>query len=417
MTSPPIPDVLFLRPPSEDQTAVEVREPIERPGEPTPDVRFSSPTLSEVSIDPTVPIPHTRFQPRSTSAPIASPDPAKSESEASLAPAGGTSKPDTKSIVDLPARDRREPASRQNLESKTNAPENDQTKAPFPGSPSVGPSSTATPVSRTPLSARLPAYDPAVRPQVEPSWLVDRFQWNPISDRIMRHNPAALADFYRELRASISSTSSASRVLAIAGLGRHVGTTTLAQVAIRLLEKGQRQNPLPFQETSRPNLVIDASLWTPSLGSQIGLRCRKSWVDLQESRDRLGEGVIADSQNRIHVMPLNCVLQRDGLEDSTDEPVLASYSIPSSGLPGVLKRLRNVLNQARDVYANVIVDLGDLDLWLGRNALQPIRQLLTNLVIVHQPPIDRRTFSHVYWDLQALELSRIHVIENATFPE
>lgn len=243
--------------------------------------------------------------------------------------------------------------------------------------------------------------------------MVETFRWNPITEQIIRYNRPALKRLIHQLQATPPAELGTARVIAVAGLGKRLGTTTLAQLLTQLLDRSERAGPrVPFAKPLRPSLLLDAGLWNPGIGQQVGLRCRRCWADIKETEQTLSEALIANSANEIHVMPLNCALQSDELDDSHCDYKALSYTIPASGIDGLLGRLESVLNKTRAGYENIILDVGDIDPWMSHQLGKRLARQATHLLLVNRDPVDRRTFSHVYWEMADAGLSNVHLIEN-----
>lgn len=265
--------------------------------------------------------------------------------------------------------------------------------------------------------AKPPIQSPAItRASVEPSWMVNQFQWSPITDQLIETNADDLARLIQEIQLA----SAPHTVIGVMGLKERVGTTSVAQLCTRLIDEAQHRQPISsFAEPIPPTLLIDANFYHPAIGDQIGLRCRRCWADLQEHRDALGDAVIANSVNRIHVMPMNCSIQEDELDRSAIQRpnMRAGYTIPASGLDGIVKRLNNVITDAKVEYGRIIVDLGTTEAWQSRTGFPAIAKQCDQILLVDQSPIDRRQFSQVYWDLTDSGISEVHLLETPSLED
>lgn len=259
----------------------------------------------------------------------------------------------------------------------------------------------------------------AATPRLSPAWRVAAFEWPQITDRIISKNSTLFAKWALQQQPC--------GVSLVLGARSNCGVSSIAMVVTRILAESQRlQNATTIPNSPQaaidrspaPILLIEANLTRPSLANRLGLYLRQCWAEqgLHGSR----ESKIANQENSIQVMPLSCaVAQREALihpggnhGDWKFDASKISYLLPESAVPSITQRLGTLIQNSRSLYQHIVVDLGALSFWDQRQQLTSIAQHADNAILVEQAPVDRRVLSECFWRLSDCQLNEVTIIEN-----
>jgi Mrp family chromosome partitioning ATPase len=171
-----------------------------------------------------------------------------------------------------------------------------QAQPPAPPAPKPEPPKTEVVAELAP-APQAPKAETAAKPEAPPpkpapsfhaAWEVDRFHWPEECDRLAR------GDAFASLAKTVAETARrGKKVIAITGIGRGEGRTTLALcLARRVAKEGVSV------------AVLDADFERPHLGRRIGIDMENGWDDVLTDDQPLTEAAVASVEDNLTVLPL-----------------------------------------------------------------------------------------------------------------
>ena len=144
-----------------------------------------------------------------------------------------------------------------------------------------------TPSAKPASFAAKPAPAPAPK-TFHPAWEVDRLTWPEACDRLAR------GDAFGPLAKTVmESARRGKKVIAITGLGRGEGRTTLALCLARRVAKEGINVAL-----------LDADFERPHLGRRVGIDMENGWDDVLTDGQPLAEAAVSSLEDNLTILPL-----------------------------------------------------------------------------------------------------------------
>ncbi len=184
------------------------------------------------------------------------------------------------------------------------------------------------------------------------AWDVQAFRWSQVTDDILTHANGVMDQLTHY---SLDILSGTENRIAIAGLKRGQGTTTIAAAISRwAVANGKRV------------LLVDADLGNPQLSRSVGLSPNVSWLNLIREDLIPSEAIIRSKASGVCIMPLAAVVT------------------PQTWPGHIYDRLGGLLEQVRHGFDLILMDVGpvgQLSNELSNHAL-----MLDALMIVDENP-------------------------------
>jgi Mrp family chromosome partitioning ATPase len=142
----------------------------------------------------------------------------------------------------------------------------------------------------------------------KPALEVDAVCWPPICERLVAQFPDRLDSLANEIRRAAEGHC---KVVAVSGLGRNEGRTTLVLCLARCLAAGTKL------------AIIDGDFANPCLAHQLGIGPEAGWEAVLQGNQQLSEVTIQSAADRLALVPLAAAVE-------TAEPAQLSYRIAVS---------------------------------------------------------------------------------------